>query len=68
MIFIFLKERNYKVWMNSEHMFDDLLLVRMVQAVENSYIILLCINQDYYESDYCRLGKGNILRVIKTDF
>jgi hypothetical protein len=61
MIFIFLKERNYKVWMNSEHMFDDLLLVRMVQAVENSYIILLCINQDYYESDYCRLGKGNIL-------
>jgi hypothetical protein len=47
--------------MNSEHMFDDLLLVRMVQAVENSYIILLCINQDYYESDYCRLGKGNIL-------
>ncbi len=60
MIFIFLKERNYKVWMNSEHMFDDLLLVRMVQAVENSYIILLCINQDYYESDYCRLGKGNI--------
>ncbi len=61
MIFIFLKERNYKVWMNFEHTFDDLLLVRMVRAVENSYIILLCINQDYYESDYCRLGKGNIL-------
>jgi hypothetical protein len=47
--------------MNFEHMLDDLLLVRMVRAVENSYIILLCINQDYYESDYCRLGKGNIL-------
>lgn len=41
--------------MNFEHMYDDA-LTRMKQAIDNSYIILLCINQQYYESDYCRLG------------
>jgi len=35
----------------------DNILVSMARAVENSYIVLLCINQQYYESDYCRLGK-----------
>ncbi|CAF2680200.1 unnamed protein product [Rotaria sp. Silwood2] len=49
-----LVEKNYKVWMDLEHMFDDI-LVAMAQAIENSYIVLLCINQQYYESDYCRL-------------
>ncbi|CAF5053439.1 unnamed protein product, partial [Rotaria sp. Silwood1] len=49
-----LVEKNYKVWIDLEHMFDDI-LVAMAQAIENSYIILLCINQQYYESDYCRL-------------
>ncbi|CAF4732822.1 unnamed protein product [Rotaria socialis] len=27
----------------------------MARAVENSYIVLICINQQYYESEYCRL-------------
>jgi hypothetical protein len=49
-------ERNYKVWMDLVDMGDDI-LVGMARAVENSYIVLLCINQKYYESDYCRLGK-----------
>ncbi|CAF0976644.1 unnamed protein product [Rotaria sordida] len=49
-----LVEKNYKVWMDLDHMFDDI-LAAMAQAVENSYIVLLCINQQYYESDYCRL-------------
>ncbi len=41
--------------MDLDHMFDDI-LVAMARAVENSYIVLLCINQEYYESNYCRLG------------
>ncbi|CAF1284482.1 unnamed protein product [Rotaria sordida] len=49
-----LVERNYKVWMDLTNMVDDI-LVSMAQAVENSYIILICINQQYYTSDYCRL-------------
>ncbi|CAF0804708.1 unnamed protein product [Rotaria sp. Silwood1] len=49
-----LVERNYKVWMDLTDMGDDI-LVSMARAVENSYIVLLCINQKYYESDYCRL-------------
>lgn len=50
-------ERNYKVWMDLTDMADDI-LVSMARAVENSYIVLLCINQQYYESDYCRLGEN----------
>ena len=42
--------------MDFEHAYDDI-LPRMTRAVENSYIVLLCINQQYSESDYCRLGK-----------
>ncbi|CAF1447334.1 unnamed protein product [Rotaria sordida] len=49
-----LVERNYKVWMDLTDMGDDI-LVSMARAVEDSYIVLLCINQKYYESDYCRL-------------
>lgn len=37
-------------------MFDNI-LSGMAQAVENSYIVLLCINQQYFESGYCRLGQ-----------
>jgi len=43
--------------MDLEHMYDDI-LVSMARAVENSYIVLLCISQQYYENDYCRLGNG----------
>ncbi|CAF1133056.1 unnamed protein product [Adineta steineri] len=46
--------QNYKVWMDLTDMADDI-LVSMARAVENSYIVLLCISQKYYESDYCRL-------------
>jgi hypothetical protein len=40
----------------------DNILVSMARAVENSYIVLLCINQQYYESDYCRLGKQKSIK------
>ncbi|CAF4354286.1 unnamed protein product [Rotaria socialis] len=44
----------YKVWMDKTNMGDDI-LVSMARAVENSYIVLLCINTQYYRSHYCRL-------------
>lgn len=49
-----LVERNYKVWMDLTDMAGDI-LESMARAVENSYIVLLCINQQYFESDYCKL-------------
>ncbi|CAF3216655.1 unnamed protein product [Rotaria socialis] len=49
-----LLENKYIVWMDKVNMGDDI-LVSMANAVENSYIVLLCINQHYYESHYCRL-------------
>ena len=35
----------------------DKVLRSMARAIENSYIVLLCINQQYYESAYCQMGK-----------
>lgn len=56
-------ERDYKVWMDLTDMADDI-LVSMARAVENSYIVLLCINQQYYQSDYCRLGKDSRMPIF----
>jgi len=53
-------ERDYKVWMDLTDMAGDI-LESMARAVENSYIVLLCINQQYFESDYCKLGTKNCL-------
>ncbi|CAF4097832.1 unnamed protein product [Rotaria magnacalcarata] len=47
-------DMKYKVWMDKTNMGDDI-LVSMARAVENSYIVLLCINTQYYRSHYCRL-------------
>ncbi len=29
----------------------------MASAVENSFVVLMAINEQYYQSRYCRLGK-----------
>lgn len=44
-------------------MFDNHLHVDMTQVIENSYIILLCMNQEYFESDYCRLGNQILILI-----
>ena len=46
--------------MDIEHMHDNILSA-MAQAVENSYIVLMCINQQYFDSGYCRLGRWSEL-------
>jgi hypothetical protein len=28
----------------------------MAQAVQNSYIVLMCFNEKYLESDFCEIG------------
>ncbi|CAF1663403.1 unnamed protein product, partial [Didymodactylos carnosus] len=43
----------YKVWMNVADLHGDL-LEAIAKAVENSYIVLLCINDGYYINPYCR--------------
>jgi len=30
----------------------------MASAVENSFVVLMAINEQYYQSRYCRLGKS----------
>ena len=53
--------------MDLTDMADDI-LVSMARAVENSYIVLLCINQQYYESDYCRLGNFKFSSLAEKNF
>jgi hypothetical protein len=31
-------------------------LAGMARGVENSYIVLICYNQEYSESDFCEIG------------
>ncbi|UJR18119.1 hypothetical protein I4U23_005019 [Adineta vaga] len=48
-----LKERNYKVWFDKIDLHGDI-LDGMAEAVENAYILLLCMNDRYSESPFCR--------------
>jgi hypothetical protein len=42
--------------MDQDNMRHNVLLA-MGLAVENSYIVLLCINRKYCKSRYCKLGR-----------
>ena len=67
MLYLVLKGLNYKVWMDLTDLFDDI-LVGMARAIENSYIVLLCINQQYFDSEYCRLGSKIRIENKSLDF
>ncbi|CAF1219607.1 unnamed protein product, partial [Didymodactylos carnosus] len=48
-----LKALGYEVWMDVANLRGNI-LEAMARAVESSYIVLLCINDGYYNSPYCR--------------
>ncbi|KAL3855571.1 hypothetical protein ACJMK2_014909, partial [Sinanodonta woodiana] len=45
--------QGYSVWMNIENM-DGSSLQSMVEAVEKSHVVLICMSQKYQESASCR--------------
>ncbi|CAF0943736.1 unnamed protein product [Rotaria sordida] len=49
-----LKNLNYLVWIDQDNISGDI-LTSMASAVENSYVVLMAINEQYYQSRYCRL-------------
>jgi len=51
-----LKCRNYIVWIDQENISGDILR-SMAEAVENSFVVLMAINEEYFQSQYCRLGR-----------
>jgi len=49
-----LKSLNYIVWIDQENISGDV-LTSMASAVENSFVVLMAVNEQYYQSRYCRL-------------
>lgn len=46
---------NYLVWIDQDNISGDI-LTSMASAVENSFVVLMAINDQYSQSRYCRLG------------
>ncbi|CAF1240690.1 unnamed protein product [Rotaria sordida] len=49
-----LKNHNYIVWIDQDNISGDI-LTSMALAVENSFVVLMAVNEPYYQSRYCRL-------------
>ncbi|CAF4317218.1 unnamed protein product, partial [Rotaria socialis] len=49
-----LKNLHYLVWIDQDNISGDI-LTSMASAVENAYVVLMAINEQYYKSRYCRL-------------
>ncbi|CAF0902263.1 unnamed protein product [Adineta steineri] len=49
-----LKDRNYIIWIDEDNISGNI-FGSMASAVENSFVVLMAINEQYYESRYCRL-------------
>ncbi|CAF1254571.1 unnamed protein product [Adineta steineri] len=47
-----LRNRGYQVWMDTNNL-RGALHQRIAEAIENSYIVLFCINSRYSNSDFC---------------
>ncbi|KAH9490687.1 hypothetical protein Btru_032769 [Bulinus truncatus] len=61
-----LKARGHQVWIDSESMRGNI-LEGMAQAVERSWLVLLCISKKYQESKNCRTGNlVNDIRRART--
>ncbi len=47
---------NYDVSIDLENIPGDV-LTSMASAIENAFVVLMAINEQYFQSRYCRLGK-----------
>ncbi|CAF1057876.1 unnamed protein product, partial [Rotaria magnacalcarata] len=46
--------RGFEVWIDEDNLDETILLQALANAVENSYVVLLCFNSAYAASEYCR--------------
>ncbi|CAM4867966.1 unnamed protein product [Rotaria socialis] len=49
-----LKNLNYNVWIDRDNISGDI-FTSMASAVENCFVVLMAVNEPYYQSRYCRL-------------
>jgi hypothetical protein len=54
---------NYLVWIDEDDISGDI-FAAMATAVENSFVVLMAINEQYYQSRYCRLGEIESLHIF----
>ncbi|CAF1096243.1 unnamed protein product [Adineta ricciae] len=50
----YLKNRTYLVWIDRDNITGDV-LTSIATAVENSFVVLMAINEEYFQNQYCRL-------------
>ncbi|CAF1025798.1 unnamed protein product [Adineta ricciae] len=70
-----LKDRNYSVWIDQDNISGDI-LTSMASAVENAFVVLMAINEQYFKSRYCRLeaeyslerNKASIPMLMQRDY
>ncbi|CAF1064548.1 unnamed protein product [Adineta ricciae] len=70
-----LKDKNYSVWIDQENISGDI-LTSMASAVENAFVVLMAINEQYFKSRYCRLeaeyslerNKASIPMLMQRDY
>ena len=43
------------VWIDQDNISGDI-FTSMASGVENSFVVLMAMNDEYYQSRYCRLG------------
>ena len=53
---MFFQNLNYLVWIDQDNISGDI-LTSMASAVENAFVVLMAINDEYHKSRYCRLGQ-----------
>lgn len=70
-----LKDRSYIVWIDQDNISGDI-LTSMASAVENAFVVLMAINDQYYKSRYCRLeaeyslerNKASVPMLMQRDY
>ena len=54
---VILKGLDYLVWIDEDNISGDV-LTSMASAVENAFVVLFAVNDQYFQSRYCRLGEN----------
>jgi hypothetical protein len=52
---------NKNVWFDTTNLTYGSVLKAMGEAVDNAYVILLCINEAYSKSEYCLMGESLVV-------
>ncbi len=62
MVRFYIQNRNYRVWIDQDDISGDV-FTSMASAIENSFVVLMAVNEQYYNSRYCRLGKNLLIQI-----